>query len=58
MKVLRLLGLELMALAAFQGAKEDSPIELANFADQEKERKILQECFQYVSENDTVRMSI
>lgn len=57
MKAIKLLGVAFIALAACQGAKEDSPIEVYNSTDQEKEREILQECYQYVSENDTVRMS-
>ncbi|OOG70555.1 hypothetical protein [Algoriphagus sp. A40] len=58
MKALCVLLLAVFAIAACNGPKEDSPIDAHFSPDSVSKAEILEDCFQYVSGKDTIRMRI
>lgn len=58
MKSLSILVLTIFAIAACKGPKEDSPIDAHFSPDRESKAAIMEDCFQYVSGKDTIRMRI
>jgi hypothetical protein len=58
MKARHLLFLAFFAAAACNGPKEDSPIDAHFSPDSVARAEILEECFQFVKGNDTIRLRI
>lgn len=57
MKALSTLFIAVLTMAACKGPKENTPIEAAFSPDEEHLEKINTECFQYLGEKDTIRLT-